>query len=71
MDLDRHPASTRIDHAKPASPRGASPAPTEARAGDTEAREAEWTAGGVGRLGRLLLADVERYLDFFAIAQEA
>jgi hypothetical protein len=35
-----------------------------------EARAAEWTAGGLGRLGRLLLADVETYLASFAIAQE-
>jgi hypothetical protein len=34
-----------------------------------EARRAEWTAAGVGRLGRRLLADVETYLAFFAIAR--
>ena len=34
-----------------------------------EARHAEWTAAGVGRLGRRLLAEVEAYLAFFAIAR--
>jgi hypothetical protein len=29
----------------------------------------EWTAPPPGRLGRRLLADVEPYLDFFAIAR--
>jgi hypothetical protein len=28
----------------------------------------EFTAGPPGRLGRLLLAEIERYLDFFAVA---
>jgi hypothetical protein len=39
---------------------------------DTRARDAprgEWTARPPGRLGRQVLADVERYLDFFAIAR--
>ena len=35
-----------------------------------EAREAEWTAAPPGRLGRRLLADVEPYLEFFAVARE-
>ena len=34
-----------------------------------EARRAEWAAPPLGRLGRRLLADVEPYLDFFAIAR--
>ena len=34
-----------------------------------EARVAEWTAGPPGRLGQRLLADVEPYLEFFAIAR--
>lgn len=34
-----------------------------------EARRAEWAAPSLGRLGRRLLADVEPYLDFFAIAR--
>jgi hypothetical protein len=33
-----------------------------------EARHGEWTATPPGRLGRRLLADVEPYLEFFAIA---
>jgi hypothetical protein len=37
------------------------------REGD-ETRHAEWTAAPPGRLGRRLLADVEPYLGFFAIA---
>jgi hypothetical protein len=37
--------------------------------GDAEdARHAEWTAMPLGRLGRRLFADVEPYLEFFAIA---
>ena len=34
-----------------------------------EAVRGEWTAAPPGRLGRRLLADVEPYLDFFAIAR--
>ena len=34
-----------------------------------QASHAELTADGVGRLGRRLLADVEPYLAFFAIAR--
>jgi hypothetical protein len=34
-----------------------------------EARSGEWTAAPPGRLGRRLLADVEAYLEFFAIAR--
>jgi hypothetical protein len=33
------------------------------------ARRAEWTAVPLGRLGRRLLADVDPYLEFFAIAR--
>jgi hypothetical protein len=33
------------------------------------ARRAEWTAAPLGRLGRRLLADVDPYLEFFAIAR--
>ena len=33
-------------------------------------RRAEWTAGRPGRLGRLLHAEVELYLAFFAVAHE-
>jgi hypothetical protein len=32
-------------------------------------RREEWTAARPGRLGRLLLVEVERYLTFFAIAR--
>ena len=35
-----------------------------------EARRAEWTAAPPGRLGRRLLADVEPYLEFFAVAHD-
>jgi hypothetical protein len=35
------------------------------------ARSGEWTAAPPGRLGRRLLADIEPYLEFFAIAREA
>jgi hypothetical protein len=34
-----------------------------------EARCAEWTASPPGRLGRRLLADIDPYLEFFAIAR--
>lgn len=33
-----------------------------------EDRHGEWTATPPGRLGRRLLADIEPYLEFFAIA---
>jgi hypothetical protein len=33
-----------------------------------EARHREWTATPPGQLGRSLLADIEPYLGFFAIA---
>jgi hypothetical protein len=32
-------------------------------------RRGEWTASPPGRIGRSLLVDLERYLDFFAIAR--
>ena len=35
----------------------------------TEARRGEWAARPPGRLGRRLLADLEPYLEFFAIAR--
>jgi hypothetical protein len=34
-----------------------------------EARHGEWTATPPGRLGRRLLADIEPYLEFFALAR--
>jgi len=34
-----------------------------------DARRGEWTATPPGRLGRRLLADIEPYLEFFAIAR--
>jgi hypothetical protein len=34
-----------------------------------EARRGEWSATPPGRLGRRLLADIELYLEFFAIAR--
>jgi hypothetical protein len=43
---------------------------TPITAADAEAaRRAEWTAVPLGRLGRRLLADVDPYLEFFAIAR--
>jgi hypothetical protein len=38
-------------------------------AGNDDALHGEWTARPPGRLGRQLVADVERYLDFFATAR--
>ena len=40
-----------------------------AEAAAEEARRGEWTAAPPGRLGRRLLADVEPWLEFFAIAR--
>jgi hypothetical protein len=57
-----HPAGAAVP---PRAPRG----PLTER-GAAEARRGEWTAAPPGRLGRLLLADVERYLEFFSIARE-
>ena len=37
--------------------------------GAREAVRGEWTAAPPGRLGRRLLADVEPYLEFFAVAR--
>ena len=34
-----------------------------------DARDSEWTATPPGKLGRRLLADVEPYLEFFAVAR--
>ena len=33
------------------------------------ARRGEWNAATPGRLGKRLLADIDRYLEFFAIAR--
>jgi hypothetical protein len=43
-----------------------SPDPGEAR----RALASEWAAAPLGRLGRCLLADIEPYLEFFAIARQ-
>jgi hypothetical protein len=56
---------------------GAPPVPEAPRAPRTaigalvaqEARRGEWTSAPPDRLGRRLLADVEAYLEFFAIAR--
>jgi hypothetical protein len=37
--------------------------------GAEEARGGEWTATPPGRLGRRLLAEIEPYLEFFALAR--
>jgi hypothetical protein len=37
--------------------------------GADDGRLAEWRVRPPGRLGRLLIAEVERYLEFFAIAR--
>ena len=42
--------------------------PHRPRADADDALRGEWDARPPGRLGRRLLVDVERYLDFFAIA---
>jgi hypothetical protein len=48
-----------------AAPRALSVTPEHAE----RARLGEWTAAPPGRLGRRLLPEVERYLDFFALAR--
>ena len=45
------------------------PRPLPQRAALLHDDESEWTAAPLGRLGRRLLVDIERYLDFFAIAR--
>ena len=46
------------------------PQPTDMSDREAEAaRRNEWTAPSPGWLGRRLLADVETYLEFFAIAR--
>jgi hypothetical protein len=55
-----------------ALPGAPSAARQRTRSSDREAEEArsgEWTASPPGRLGRRLLADVEPYLEFFAVAR--
>jgi len=54
-------------HHAPAPARRARPTPTACEA--EAARSGEWTAAPPGRLGRRLLADVDAYLGFFAIAR--
>jgi hypothetical protein len=65
-----HAHVERLRRLSGAPPRGAS-ASRHAVVGAVEARDAvrgEWTATPPGRLGRRLLADVEPYLEFFAVA---
>jgi hypothetical protein len=53
----------RLDTIHGATPRRTTPGDAE------DAVRGEWSARPPGRLGRRLLADVERYLDFFATAR--
>jgi hypothetical protein len=50
-------------------PAHTNPGPIVGDAEAEEARRGEWTAAPPGRLGRRLLADVEPWLEFFAIAR--
>jgi hypothetical protein len=73
---EAHLASLRRIHgatASAAEPASHAPAHRSASTDlDAErARSGEWNANPPGRLGRLLLPDVERYLEFFAIARDA
>jgi hypothetical protein len=61
----------RLRRLTAAPPRGTAAA-LRARVAALDASEAvrgEWTAAPPGRLGRRLLADVEPYLEFFAVAR--
>jgi hypothetical protein len=61
----------RLRHLRSQTPATTRTATPRAIVNDREAaetRQAEWTAAPPGRLGRRLLADVEPYLGFFAIA---
>jgi hypothetical protein len=51
---------------------GVEPRPTARRAAvdAVDALRGEWEVRPPGRLGRRLLVDVERYLDFFAAARQ-
>ena len=50
---------------------GRRPAPRPLAAAEAErARRSEWTAAPPGRLGRALLPEIERYLEFFAVARD-
>ena len=63
-----HLEQLRALRARPASRRaGARRGVGDADA--NEARGAEWTATPPGRLGRRLLAEIEPYLEFFALAR--
>ena len=53
-----------------ASRPAARPATVDSREAE-EARRGEWTATPPGPLGRRLLADVDPYLAFFAVARDA
>ncbi len=59
--------------ARPRPPRPTQPLAQGQRRGwcthlDGDARLGEWVAAPLGRQGRPLLAEIERYLEFFAIA---
>jgi hypothetical protein len=48
----------------------ASPSPRSSLGAVTaDLRSAEWSARPLGRLGRPLLSEIERYLEFYAIAR--
>jgi len=64
-----HVDRLRALHYTPTPARRARPTPSAPEA--EAARHGEWTAAAPGRLGRRLLADVDAYLGFFAIARDA
>ena len=67
-----HAHVERLRRLSGAAPRGTGGA-LRALVDALDARDAvrgEWTAAPPGRLGRLLLADVEPYLAFFAVARD-
>jgi hypothetical protein len=54
-----------------AAAHGRRPATSVSECEAHEARRSEWAARPLGRLGRRLLADLDPYLEFFAIARAA
>jgi hypothetical protein len=64
-----HLERVRALHGEPATDNITTTRALEAEREAEETRRSEWTAGPPGRLGRLLMADIERYAEFFAIAR--
>jgi hypothetical protein len=66
-----HLERVRALHGEPTTDAAATRRAVETEREADETRRSEWTATPPGRLGRRLMADIERYLEFFAIARAA